>query len=185
MNYLCGKDCPAMPNCSNAALHGRTPAPTQVYYTGNPSRGFGLRTTAPVAQGSFIIEYRGEIIPLTTYFERIRTIYAASRDFYALDYDMDEVIDAGQKGNEARFVNHSCEPNCEVRKYQTAGDGFEEYEIGFWALRDIQAGEEVRFVEFRGHAAHPTNASVVFFYSTSCATIISLIHSQHTIQPTT
>ena len=31
-----------------------------------------------------------------------------------------------------------------MRKYQTAGAGLEEYEIGFWALRDIHAGEEVR-----------------------------------------
>jgi SET domain-containing protein len=49
----------------------------------------------------------------------------------------------GLRGNEARFINHGCNPNLEVRKYQTLGDGMEEYEVGMWALRDISAGEEV------------------------------------------
>jgi hypothetical protein len=49
----------------------------------------------------------------------------------------------GMRGNEARFINHGCNPNLEVRKYQTLGDGMEEFEVGMWALRDISAGEEV------------------------------------------
>lgn len=48
------------------------------------------------------------------------------------------------RGNDARFINHGCDPNLEVRKYQTLGDGLEEFEIGMWALRDIKEGEEVR-----------------------------------------
>lgn len=47
------------------------------------------------------------------------------------------------KGNDARFINHSCDPNIEVRKYQQLGDGTEEYEIGMWARRDIPKGQEV------------------------------------------
>ncbi len=48
------------------------------------------------------------------------------------------------RGNDARFINHGCAPNLEVRKYQMLGDGMEEYEVGMWALRDIKEGEEVR-----------------------------------------
>lgn len=47
------------------------------------------------------------------------------------------------RGNDARFINHGCDPNVEVRKLQTLGDGFEEFEIGMWAKRDIKQGEEV------------------------------------------
>ena len=47
------------------------------------------------------------------------------------------------RGNDARFINHGCEPNLEVRKYQTLGDGLVEYEVGMWAVRDIAQGEEV------------------------------------------
>ncbi len=50
----------------------------------------------------------------------------------------------GLRGNDGRFINHSCDPNIEVRKYQTMGMASEEYEVGFWAARDIMAGEEVR-----------------------------------------
>jgi SET domain-containing protein len=46
------------------------------------------------------------------------------------------------RGNDARFINHGCDPNLEVRKYQTMGDGWEEFEIGMWAIKDIKAGDE-------------------------------------------
>lgn len=51
------------------------------------------------------------------------------------------------KGNDARFINHSCEPNLEVRKYMTIGDGWEEFEVGSWTTRKIFKGEEVGFVD--------------------------------------
>jgi SET domain-containing protein len=47
------------------------------------------------------------------------------------------------KGNDARFINHGCDPNIEVRKYQQVGDGLQEYEVGMWALKDIKQGDEV------------------------------------------
>ena len=50
-----------------------------------------------------------------------------------------EVIDAGQRGSLGRFINHSCAPNCETQKWQVGA----EVSIGFFALRDIAAGEEV------------------------------------------
>lgn len=87
--------------------------------------------------------------------ERLETDYAGVKNFYALAYDQDEVIDSvsfraeshtdskGMRGNDARFINHGCDPNLEVRKYQTIGDGLEEYEIGMWAVKDIKQGEEV------------------------------------------
>jgi SET domain-containing protein len=45
------------------------------------------------------------------------------------------------RGNEARFINHGCTPNLEVRKLQI--EGLDEYEVGMFAKRDIKAGEEV------------------------------------------
>lgn len=49
----------------------------------------------------------------------------------------DRVIDAGPKGNSARFINHSCSPNCETQKWTVNGD----VRIGLFALSDIEAGE--------------------------------------------
>ena len=52
-----------------------------------------------------------------------------------------EVIDAARKGNQARFINHSCDPNCETQKWLVRG----ELAIGLFALSDIRAGEELTF----------------------------------------
>lgn len=52
-----------------------------------------------------------------------------------------QVVDACRRGNQARFINHSCEPNCETQKWMVKG----ELKIGFFATRDIPAGAEVQF----------------------------------------
>lgn len=47
------------------------------------------------------------------------------------------IIDAGPKGNYSRFMNHSCEPNCETQKWTVNGD----IRVGLFALHDIPAGQ--------------------------------------------
>lgn len=49
----------------------------------------------------------------------------------------DRIIDAGPKGNEARFMNHSCQPNCETQKWTVNGDT----RVGLFALTEIPAGK--------------------------------------------
>lgn len=49
--------------------------------------------------------------------------------------DDDTVIDGGRNGNDARFINHSCEPNCEVI--------IKRQRVFIHALRDIAEGEEL------------------------------------------
>ena len=46
-----------------------------------------------------------------------------------------------RQGALGRFINHSCEPNCETQKWVVRG----ELAIGLFALRDISAGEELTF----------------------------------------
>jgi len=41
-----------------------------------------------------------------------------SENYYYMFMDANRVIDAGPKGNEARFMNHSCDPNCETEVQQ-------------------------------------------------------------------
>jgi len=48
------------------------------------------------------------------------------------------VIDGGSRGNEARFINHSCEPNCEPFEHD---DG----RVYIYSLRDIERGEELTY----------------------------------------
>ena len=49
------------------------------------------------------------------------------------------------QGNQARFINHSCDPNCETQKWHDAGTG--EVRVGIFAKRDIYPGEELTYGE--------------------------------------
>ncbi|WFD27116.1 hypothetical protein MNAN1_002112 [Malassezia nana] len=81
---------------------------------------------------------------------RVRQVYARSKNYYFLEYDAaaGEVLDAGLCGSKLRFVNHSCEPNCYFEKWLLSGseeDRNAEYQLGLFALRDIDAGEELTY----------------------------------------
>lgn len=52
-----------------------------------------------------------------------------------------EVIDPTYVGNIARFINHSCDPNCETQKWNVVG----EVCVGIFALKDIKENEELSF----------------------------------------
>lgn len=55
----------------------------------------------------------------------------------ALRPPQDRIIDAGPKGNYSRFMNHSCQPNCETQKWTVNGDT----RVGLFAVCDIPVGE--------------------------------------------
>jgi SET domain-containing protein len=82
--------------------------------------------------GTRIIQYVGEII---TKSESIRRCELNNAYIFFLDdvHDLDGNVD----WNPARFLNHSCAPNCEAY--------FEDGEIWIYAIRDIQVGEELTF----------------------------------------
>ena len=92
-------------------------------------------------KGQLVIEYRGEVISNETAEERMETDYKEAKCFYFLDYGNGEVLDGGKKGNEARFVNHSCDPNCHIEKWHVDG----EICVGLFASRDIKARTELTY----------------------------------------
>lgn len=64
-----------------------------------------------------MIEYVGEVLDVPE-FERRTTNYAKGNQehFYFMALKSDAIIDATMRGNCSRFINHSCEPNCETQK---------------------------------------------------------------------
>lgn len=84
-------------------------------------------------------EYVGEVIDEEECRARIK--HAQENDicnFYMLTLDKDRIIDAGPKGNQARFMNHCCQPNCETQKWTVNGDT----RVGLFALEDIPEGQK-------------------------------------------
>ena len=51
------------------------------------------------------------------------------------------MLDAGPRGNIARFMNHSCDPNAETQKWTVNGDT----RVGLFAMEDVKAGHELTF----------------------------------------
>ncbi|XP_041864427.1 histone-lysine N-methyltransferase, H3 lysine-36 specific isoform X2 [Melanotaenia boesemani] len=132
--------CPAGERCLNQAFTKRQYSQVEIFRT--LSRGWGLRCVHDIKKGHFVSEYVGEVIDEEECRSRIR--HAQENDicnFYMLTLDKDRIIDAGPKGNEARFMNHCCQPNCETQKWTVSGDT----RVGLFALVDIPAGTELTF----------------------------------------
>ena len=79
-----------------------------------------------IPRGTRIIEYLGARVPR-----------GEVGSVYGFAVDGETAIDGGRGGNEARFVNHSCAPNCEA--YVFDGRAY------VYAMRDIAVGEELTF----------------------------------------
>ncbi|GAA5853043.1 hypothetical protein JCM3766R1_000851 [Sporobolomyces carnicolor] len=142
MQYCCDpKLCPCGAQCSNLPLNKRPTVEEgrnglRVIWVGSTCSLFGLG-------GDLVIEYRGEIISRDESYRRVTSDYKDRSDYYFLEYDSFEVIDAGQRGNSARFINHSCGPNCEVVRWRLAS--VDEFQVGVFARRDIRPGEELTY----------------------------------------
>lgn len=98
-------------------------------------QGNGAFATRWIDQGSRIIEYVGERISADEADERYDDDEMGRHHTFLFSVDEDTVIDAAVGGNEARFINHCCDPNCEA----VDDDG----RIFIEALRDIAPGEEL------------------------------------------
>lgn len=99
--------------------------------------GKGVFAVQPIAEGERIVEYVGEVI---TWKEAQRRHPHDPEDpnhtFY-FHVDDKHVIDAKHGGNASRWINHSCDPNCEADE-----DGGR---VFIKALRDIEPGEELSY----------------------------------------
>ena len=107
--------------------------------------GTGGYARQDIASGARVIEYVGEKI---TKAESLRRCEEDNQYIFTLDDEFD--LDGNVPWNPARFLNHSCAPNCEAEV-----DGGR---IWILALRDIKAGEELTFnygYDLEDYREHP------------------------------
>lgn len=132
--------CPCGDLCSNQRFQTQQYAKVERFQCGKIC--FGLQALEDVAKGTFLIEYVGEVLDISAY-ETRRKEYASGgqKHSYFMTLNRIEVIDTCVKGNLGRFINHSCDPNCQREKWMVNG----EVCIGLFAIRDIKKGEELTF----------------------------------------
>lgn len=97
--------------------------------------GRGVYAAAPIEAGARIIEYTGERITWEVAVDRHPHDPAQPNHTFYFHLDGGLVIDALYGGNDARWINHACEPNCQAD--ETDGRVF------IRALRDLQPGDEL------------------------------------------
>ncbi|KAH7445464.1 hypothetical protein KP509_01G010400 [Ceratopteris richardii] len=92
--------------------------------------------------GEFVIEYCGEVISSEEARTRSQNYESEGmQDAYIISLSGSEFIDATRKGSLGRFINHSCDPNCETRKWTVLG----EVRVGIFAKKDIKTGTELTY----------------------------------------
>jgi hypothetical protein len=139
----CDESCRCGVSCRNRRFQNHEYA--EVYPIKTEDRGWGLCAGAFLPKDTFIMQYIGEIYSLDSeYGKKKMNEYKDKTCTYLMglpNNNRHEVIDPTKNGNMARFINHSCDPNCETRKWHVKG----ELVIGIFAKKDIQEDEELTF----------------------------------------
>lgn len=102
-------------------------------------QGLGLFAARELEPQTMVIEYIGELIRVELSNKREKEYEAQHRGIYMFRLDHDTVIDATMCGGLARYVNHSCQPNC-FAEYLNFGD---RSHIVIITNRHIEKGEEL------------------------------------------
>lgn len=103
-----------------------------VLFKSSPIHGIGGFATTAIGKGTRIIEYVGERISKGESLRRCE-----QNNEYIFTLNDEQNLDGNVAWNPARFINHSCAPNCEAE--------LDNERIWIVVIRDIRAGEEITF----------------------------------------
>lgn len=134
----CGNNCPAGPLCKNKRIQRKQWKQLAVFGAGLKGRGLSVKEHC--SSGDFIVEYVGVAVR-REYLDRLFMEYKSERMLYIMALDTGVYIDARHRGGIARYINHSCEPNCKVDRWKVRGV----LRACVFAIRDIEVGEELSF----------------------------------------
>lgn len=132
--------CPCGDRCTNNKIQRGVFPKTRVEFLG--AKGYGLVAAQDIAAGTYVEEYLGEVMTIKEGQDRSAAYHAAGQlHTYIMNLSGTEVVDATQKGGVARFINHSCSPNCEVQNWTVRG----EKRLCVFTRMDVKEGEELTY----------------------------------------
>lgn len=133
-----GPICSVGKHCTNRKLQNREYVKSIIFQEEN--MGLGLKSVDKVRKGTLIIEYIGEVIDEDEMIRRLNEqniLRPHDKDYYVMQLTNDLYVDGKFQGNFSRFINHSCDPNCELQRWNVRGHT----RIAIVAIKDIEAGE--------------------------------------------
>jgi SET domain-containing protein len=104
----------------------------------SPIHGNGVFATRKIAPGECIVEYLGERIAWEEATRRAEEAAGPLNHTFFFSLADGRVIDGGSHGNDARFINHACEGNCEALEDDSG-------RVFIYALVEIEKGEELTY----------------------------------------
>ena len=136
-------------------MSGSKPRLPPIEVRGSPLHGLGVFATRRISKGTRIIEYLGERVSHAEADRRYEDKEPGDAHTFLFIVDTRTVIDAGVGGNDARFVNHACAPNCE--------SVIENRRVFIDAVRTIQPGEELTYdYQIQREAGDPPDVDEIF-----------------------
>lgn len=123
---------------SRSSLTAGAPKRPPYVVKSSPLHGQGVFATRKIPAGTCIVEYQGERISWEKALKDAEKNGGPINHTFYFSLADGRVIDGGKEGNEARFINHSCEPNCEPLEHE---DG----RVFIYSLMDIERGEELTY----------------------------------------
>jgi len=134
----CRSNCEAGEFCGNKRIQRKQWKQLEVFQT--EKKGKGLRVLEDVKKGELISEYVGKAVN-RLFLNRLFRRYATERKLYIMALTNDIYLDARKAGGAARYINHSCNPNCVVERWKVRGI----MRAAVIAKKDIPTGTELSF----------------------------------------
>ncbi|HSK18139.1 MAG TPA: SET domain-containing protein-lysine N-methyltransferase [Longimicrobiales bacterium] len=122
-------------------------------------QGRGVFATRKIEEGTRLIEYKGEVVTDAEADRRYPFEEDERHHTFLFRLDSGDAIDAGPSRSIAKYINHSCDPNCEAVE--------EDGRIFIEAIRDIARGEELVY-DYNYVLDEPHNAANKKLYPCNC-----------------
>jgi SET domain-containing protein len=110
----------------------------------SPIHGNGVFAVEALAKGEEVIQYKGKLLSN----DEADDLYGDGGETghtFLFTLNDDYIIDANQNGNGARWINHSCEPNCRALVEESAAGNPRKDKVVIETIRRIKPGEELTY----------------------------------------